>query len=341
METSPVKLPPSSLVATTDPFKDPFYEPAPMSRKLDEGPSVDDWKDGGAIAIQIAGQQADQSGNGVMFLICGFFGLALLVLIPVWDGVELLHDPVWMYMAGGRLPHILIGCAAIPFLFVITVSFLLCCGHRASGARTEQTLLGTALLFILLLGGVLLSVSQPIMKQTLLGKTDLLDNCQNSIKTHPLWMEYASLESLRSTADCKTKFSVEQCNGFKESEHSLVLKQFEETLLCAGFCFYPQAGSSSYPPALFTNFPEHGSCSAMAARNMESFVDDMAKQLLLEGLFLIGATIVQGFLMVLGLCNKKSNARKRAGYGSIQEMPATVDIPSSGDVRRRPKTIGI
>lgn len=294
---------------------------------------------------EVTDKGPDDGNAGLMFFVCGFFGSLMLILIPVWDGISLLHDPVWMYMAGGRWPSILIACSvSIPVLFTITVIMLGNCGHRSSGSTSEQTLLGAAVLFVLFFGCMLLVVSMPIAEQALAYKADFLSSCKTGAKTHALYAEYQVLQKLRSDSACADMVSVEECSGYKETSQSITLRNFEESLTCAGFCYYPKVANSTanfYPPALFTKAAFQGSCSAMAARNMESFVSDMSRQLMFEGFFLMGASVLQGFLMLFGNVAKKDHPRK-AGYGSMQapakELPATTDgfSNSGGDFRRRP-----
>jgi len=288
----------------------------------------------------------DQRDSGVMFFVCGYFGIVMLILIPVWDGVSLLNDPVWMHMNGGTLPTVLICCAAaIPVLFLFTLTLLLKCGHRGSGARTEQTMFGAALLFILLLGTMLVVLSEPLTEQAVWGKTEFAVHCETGFKTRPLYLEYQALQKLRNSTACAAKTSVEECSGFERTSQSQVLQQFEQSLQCTGFCYHPKRCSSGgartkncYPQALFTDLKLMGSCSAMAARNMESFVNDMSKQLMFEGLFLIAASIIQGFLALLGQMGKR-DLGKRRGYGTIKAPAEIVSefVTYNGDIRRRQK----
>jgi len=279
----------------------------------------------------------------MVFFILGLFGSVMLVLIPVWDGMSLLRDPMWMYMNGDVLPKALILCAmSIPALFALTAIMLRMCGRRSAGAHTEQTMISAVVLFVLLLGAMLVTIAEPITQQANSAKTEFLVNCKTGHKTQPLYKEYTALQSLRSTEACASKGSVEECEGFNATSSSTTLKQFEESMQCSGFCYYPdlKATTDFYPPALFTTQKLQGSCSAMAGRNMESFVSDMSRQLSLQGFFLIAASIVQGFMMLLSPMAKKE-APKKAGYGTLQVRtgmvpPTDATIESgSADIRRR------
>jgi len=312
-----------------------------------------------------------------LFIIVGFFGILMMILIPVWDGLSLLSDPAWMYMAGDYWPHALILCvASIPALFMLTVIMLFACGSRKAGAQTEQTMLVAALLFTLLLGSMLLLISQPIARTAHAEAMELTGKCKTGVQSSRLYKEYMGLQKLRDNATCAALASVESCSGFQSTPESQALKKFEQTYLCSGFCFYPKVAPSPlstgangkallqldkkvfssssatsqspdvYPPALFSNTKYQGSCSAMAARDMESFVGDMSEQLMWEGFFLIGASILQSFLMVLGLFAGKESPKK-SGYGTIptpiDELHATAGtiIASGADFRRRQKMVAM
>lgn len=299
---------------------------------------------------EMVGNEVEKGNVGVMFLISGIFGMLMLILIPIWDGISLLHDPVWMYMAGSKWPSILIASSImIPVLFILTVGTLLLCGGR--GARTELTMFGASGIFILLLGSVLLIAAEPIGDTARWAKSQFLSNCETSSLTHPLYAEYQKLQKLRSESSCISQFSIEQCAGYMETNQATVLKLFEQRLECAGFCFYPLSASNttdnmgaanSYPPALFTSIAYQGSCSAMAGRDMGGFAYDISRQLMWEGFFLVGAAVLQGLLMLFGLLVRVRVNRGKSGigYGTIEaptkEPPDTI-VTSFGEVRRRPK----
>jgi len=235
----------------------------------------------------------------------------------------------------------MIAMAILPLLFVSTVMMLRCCSKAGRLGRTEA-MLGVQILFILLLGTVLVTISTPIAREALAAKTELLESCKIGERTRPLYVQYQVLQSFRSNATCAAKSSVAQCSGFQATRETAMLQRWETTLKCAGFCFYPNVTANDkkpdmvdlYPPSLFTTVPFQGSCSAMAARNMESYVADIAQQLQFEGLFLIGLSVLQGFFVM------KATATKRDEYDhmKMQELRdrfTAIARQDAGDLTRQ------
>lgn len=328
--------------APLDPFFDPFRASIPLMQSrtslapAQTLPPNETWHVANRSVNQqppddyaAAGKIVTGTGDGELgfsFFMYGFLVFVMLVMIPVWDGIALLKDPVWMFMAGDVLPKVLIVCVAcVPILFLITGLLLKSCSRR--GAATQHTMFGASLLFILLIGSILVTISQPMTEMALWSKQQFLNNCETGPLTRPLYMEYKALQKLRKDSACAALESVEKCSGFQQTPSSIWLQKFETYLQCAGFCYYPkilkeatntsQPVPSQYPPALFTDKAFQGSCSAMAARDMESFVSDMSNQLLYEGFFLIGAAILQGFVMMFAGSDKQDLInRKKQEYGT-------------------------
>lgn len=279
-----------------------------------------DARGGKTFSDGLEDQDMDQ-GEGLQWTMANYlsalFVMVMLVLIPMWDAVSLLKDPVWMYMAGDMLPNVLLGCSiVIPTIFMLTVFLLNKC-VRGGVTQPDQTILGCALLFILLLGSTLVTIAEPMTLQARMSTQDLLVNCESSMMTRPLFTEYQALQKLRSTPLCAKKASIEECADYKATTESAWLQKWEEYMRCSGFCFYPKEASkatkSLYPPALFTNVQLQGSCSAGAARDLESFVSDMSNQLMYEGFFLIGAAVLLG--LVVMWASGQSPRRDASGKG--------------------------
>jgi len=322
--------------------------------------------DGGDAVINVALDGGDAVLDAAYYgweiviahYVVGFFIMLMIVLIPIWDGISLLKDPVWMYMTGDVLPIVLIFCSVcIPIFALLTVFLLNKFARIRSGVQAEQTMYGASLLFVLLLGATLVSISEPMTKQAMLSQQEFVHTCEGGLRTQPLYKEYQTLQKLRTSANCTGRASVAECSGYKETTESVWLQKFETSLQCSGYCFYPKNVSeaevkrmtqplkassmkskSFYPQALFTNVNLQGSCSAMAARSMESYVSDMSNQLLYEGFFLIGAAVLQGFIMMWVSTSKRALLGK-SSYGTTGRQwcnPASANFsPYVGDIRRR------
>jgi len=275
----------------------------------------------------------------------GVFVALVVVIIPIWDGFALLRDPVWVYMCGRALPIILISVvSAVALFYTVVLSCSLCKGR----VRQEQTFLNIAILFVLLLGTVFVTMSTPIQGQARLATSELMFNCQSGLLSEPLYHAYQNLQTLRKTPSCAGNFSVEDCAGYEKSDLNSIIKGMENRMGCSGFCFYPNASANvsatpasamnasyGYPPALFSKAGMQGSCSAMAARDMEGFALDMGTRLQWEGYFLMAASIVQGLLLVAGSCVKQEMRLKTysvedpfetSGYGTIQYAAGAADF---------------
>jgi hypothetical protein len=286
--------------------------------------------------------ESTEGDYGVQFLLFGFFMAGLAVIVPIWDGIALLNDPVWHYMCGTSLPILLISISVVVPLFFLLVLCLLLSRGTGHTARQEQTLFSVAILFIMLLGALFVTMSTPIQNQAQLANLELMFQCKTGIRTQPLYNKYQQLQGIRNQSSCASKRSVDQCDGFSSGLNSSsvnytdVLQGIEKRMQCSGFCFVPtvtngtnataaSAGSASasggYPLALFSKASMSGSCSAMAARDMNNFAYDVGTKLEWEGYFLMAASILQGFLIVTGSC-VKNEVRKikygiEGGYGTI------------------------
>merc|ERR1719240_492354 len=171
-------------------------------------------------------------------------------MVPVWDGFSLANDPAWMYMEGDSIPFLLKGFAMMPIFFFCTVSALLSVAKNPKQARSEPTLLAVTFLFILLLGCLLLAISEPTLRKAEEAKDNFDFECRTSLRTNPLYNEQVKLAKMRDGPNCTKLNSIEHCPGYEENKYSRTLKQFESYFKCSGFCYYPPVNLNLESPTL-------------------------------------------------------------------------------------------
>jgi hypothetical protein len=185
--------------------------------------------------------------DGPIFFFGGIFVLSMLVMIPVWDGMSLLRNPVWHWMYGNTIPYCLLAFALVPFVFALTVILILKFTARRLKGDTRPDVLHFKLsirghvsgLFVLFVGVMMVMIGRPIQDMAFQAHNAFWDECYMNEKTSPLYDESQELQHLRETPACSHIPSVEHCPGYKETEESNTLKKFEKYFQCSGFCYHP------------------------------------------------------------------------------------------------------
>lgn len=178
--------------------------------------------------------RTQSSGNAfsarAAVLSIGLFMLGLLMMLPLWNAVRSLRDPVYVHFLGtGYSWAIITACVGIVAAYVLVVpSFL-----DFSNAN-EAGLSLVANCFIVLLGTLLLIISCPLSLDANTVSLGLFQSCGSA--SHELFLVSQGLQVLRAQADCDGMLTVESCAGFERSPSSEFLKQMENGLRCSGFC---------------------------------------------------------------------------------------------------------
>mmetsp|Transcript_130508 Transcript_130508/g.226791 ORF Transcript_130508/g.226791 Transcript_130508/m.226791 type:complete len:448 (-) Transcript_130508:81-1424(-) len=279
----------------------------------------------------------EKTEGGCLPDLIALYLLVMLLVIPVWSAVKLLHDPTFMYFCGERLPTALLYlCAGLVSVFASTAIIMTTFAKKKY--HTEQNVMAALILFLLALAAGLLVFHLAFQKQAGSAVNELMQNCNMGPRTGPLYDEYTALTNLRnSNVSCLSMSTVEKCPGYNETatDYAPVLKSIEMDLMCAGFCYTPPLTgavnitlssivniTSFYPRALFSPLLHQGSCQGMAGRHLKTVVGDLATGFLFEALFLIGACIVVGYLQMFGMCIKGPAPRTKSVMKAATPSPA-------------------
>merc|ERR1719161_743454 len=139
-------------------------------------------------------------------------------------------------------------CVSIIILYATTISIFF--SHARPQVQTEQTIMMIANIFITLLGLVLMLVSLPLSRQSIEIYNDLMHRCDYSERTHRMYEYSQVLHNIRTTPDCASKFSVEECNGYSDAPpYTSFLKAMETDFRCSGFCYRPPLAAKATAPA--------------------------------------------------------------------------------------------
>lgn len=197
----------------------------------------------------------------------------LLLIIPIWNCLGLLEDPLYSYMASSTLPTWLLACCILLFLIsYLTLKLFL--SHSRPEMRNEQSMLMIAGIFLSTLGIVLILFGGPLGKQAMTASDEFFSNCRDGQRTGSLYVASEELESLRKMPHCITQQSIEDCNGYQaypNTRAANVLKEMETRFLCSGLCQGKNKtdGKQIYPPTLFNRANYTLSCDGMAGRHMK------------------------------------------------------------------------
>jgi len=249
--------------------------------------------------------------------------MILLLLIPTWNTIALMQDPIFMYMAGYETTTWCLLCfVLLLFSWFIIISFLV--ERIRPEKRTEQNMLMISGIFLSTLGIMLILFGGPIGRQAEAAHADLMSNCKLGAKTQPLFVAFQELESLRATPSCAKLASIEDCTGFKSYSKmhlAMVLKEMETEFSCSGLCQVANAtGAYTYPPTLFSQANSKVSCNGMAARRMLNFDAEVAFQMCSEGFMLVGTALVISLLQLIAFCSRSTSKEEGVSgksYGAI------------------------
>lgn len=297
------------------------------------GPPPQDWKiSGQEDDYRVASKDTLKKSVALklrpMSIILGLAALVmfLLLMIPSWNTVALLRDPVFMYLAGSQtLTEWLLVCCILLFLISYVTLYILFERLRAD-QKTEQTMLMISGIFLSTLGITLILFGGPLKRNSIAASTQIFDNCQSGKMTEPLYIAYEELESLRATPSCARLASIEDCIAFPhypKMEEAMVLKAMETEYQCSGICQGTNSeGNQIYPPTLFSKADYHVSCDGMAARHLLNFNAAIAAQTVSEGCMLIATAIVISIGQLVAFCaghrSKSEEAVSGKSYGAIQ-----------------------
>jgi len=178
------------------------------------------------------------------FTAMGLTIMSLLLMLPFWNAVLMLHDPVFVHFLGRGIPAGIITTSVCLMAFYIVVILLFFrCSQKA--ARGEQNFLMIGNLFVTALGALVLIISMPVRRNGVAFAAEIWGKCQYGLKAHALYKTYRELATLRRTPGCATMASVESCPGFEWTPHTQLLKEMELKYKCSGWCSPPQLVSGT------------------------------------------------------------------------------------------------
>jgi hypothetical protein len=269
-----------------------------------------------------AGSASDRRGKT---LLLGFAVLVmfLLLLIPTWDALGLVQDPVFMYMVGPATAGWLLACCIMLFLIsAIVLSVFL--DRLREELKTEQTFLMISGIFLSTLGIMLILFAYPLSYQAMHASKEFWNHCKSGQMTQPLFQVQEELKSLRAMPNCAALASIEDCVGFPaypQQSEAMVLKAMETQFQCTGICQgTSDQGLQIYPPTLFSTANYTLSCDGMVARHILNFDLNLCYQLVAEGCMLVGTAIVISFGQLLAYCTtggRKQESISGKSYGAI------------------------
>jgi hypothetical protein len=262
------------------------------------------------------------------FIVLPTMVMFLLLLVPAWNCIGLLMDPVYVYMVGSeRAAALLICCMVLFVTSLITVTIFL---HTAYEAKTVRSMFLIAGIFLSTLGIMLILFSVPMLQVAKVANREFVLNCDNGPKAKPLRIVFQELATLRATPKCKDLPSVAKCTSFSEYssmdsklEETRIAKYMEDQFQCSGFCEKLDAkGKQVYPPTLFSLSNYKISCDGMAGRHIRNFAENIAKQSIIEGVMLVSVAVVFSIAKLIGFCahpeepEAKVDDKFGAGYGA-------------------------
>jgi len=166
--------------------------------------------------------------------------LCLACVFPVWDAYRLMYDAAYVYFMSrywAICTVVLCGVVVLWYMLAMMVFFK----YAWEGFKTEQTVLLIAMVATTMLGLGLLMISVPLRREVSDARNELYMNCEFGTRTQRLYEYSTVLQGIRSTPACKTKDSIDQCQGYQESEpYTGFLKNLETKYHCAGFCWKPE-----------------------------------------------------------------------------------------------------
>lgn len=239
-----------------------------------------------------------------IFLGLGTLVMFLLVLIPGWNAIGLLNDPVYIYIAGSQKAGWLLTCCVLVVVFCYfgLLTFL---NRSRPEARNEQNMLTMSSTFLSALGILLILFGGPMVDAASSGSAEFNgNNCRIGTKTKQLYIASMELESLRSEKYCSQQTSVEDCEGFKwyqKQSEALILKTMESDYQCSGMCQgRDKKGEWIYPPTLFSKADYKVSCDGQTSRHLYNFAEELSKQIVAEGIMLVAVALMFTFYQLVG-----------------------------------------
>lgn len=218
-----------------------------------------------------------RAGPRNIFMGTGTVLLVLLCAIPLWNAFALLNDSNYVFWCGRMVPLLMMFiCVAIIGFYVLTaLSFF---NFARSSVQTELSVMMIANVFVTMLGVALMLVALPLSKQALDTHTNLMHHCDYSEQTHRLFEYSQVLQNIRQGADCKDKFSVEECKGYQDvAPYTDFLKVLENDFRCSGFCYRPRPLAPLGPPTMLNVTDLEGIAAAEPAVSGEMPTVDYLK----------------------------------------------------------------
>jgi hypothetical protein len=264
------------------------------------------------------------------FVLLFLFSVLMLAMIPIWNSVVLLRSLAYTQVLGAAIHVEFIvwtGIEVAGFLFVILSIF----SWVRPEARTGQTFLMTGFVLLTLLGITFMLYGNALWLRAETTMSEVMHNCQFGVHTKPMYEEAQLLMGIRMQPQCLSLESVEECQGFTESQESNVLKALEQDFHCSRFC------STGEHVTLFSQANYASSCQMVFARHLRTFVADLGSQMHYEGIMLVLVSVAMFLLKLVGFCMPKSrylaadlSQRLRGGLKAPGPPPPSTGYGATG-----------
>lgn len=250
-------------------------------------------------------------------ILMGLSALVMFVLlvIPGWNAIALLRDPVFMYMVGYQTTGYFLGCCVLLFVIsYISVSVFL--NRVQPKLQTQRTMLMVSGTFLAALGIMLFLFGRPIERGARDASKQFMQDCKNGLQTQKLYFASVKLQSLRASPTCAKLASIEDCHGFntpafEEMNEAKVLQYMETSFQCSGICAGTnEKGEQVYPPTLFSQANYKLSCDGMAARRLLNFDAELASQMVTEGTAVLVVAVLISFVQLIGICSSAGKSQE-------------------------------
>jgi len=264
-------------------------------------------------------QQEVQRKLQGFFMIVSLYAMLMLVMIPCWNCLTLLHSWTYTQLLGTKVPltFLLVLLGLVGFHFIILLLFF---RTARPEVQTFQTIVMIGSAVLTLLGVTFMLFGHEVAELSRRAQKDVEHDCPFARTTQPLYVEAKVLYALRFQPDCAGRTSVEECRGFTSTYSAQVLRSMELDFKCSTFCVDAEPPNTQYPRTLFSAANYQPSCQMMLVRNLRYSVEDMGLQAYFQGCMLVLTSAAIGLLKLLGACVPQRRFHKASpgGYGATR-----------------------
>lgn len=165
-------------------------------------------------------------------VLVGLLLMGMIIMVPLWNSIAMLYDPVFRYFCGTDAGHAIILFSSLVLGFYLVSIVIL-----SAKTPNEQTALYVTGFFLTVLGMAYLNFYFSWFSQPRSVSTQIWTDCYGGADTAKVYRKSQELYALRRQPECFVKKTVENCDGFVRDDESDVIKHMESDLSCSGFCY--------------------------------------------------------------------------------------------------------